>query len=199
MKDTNVEKGAHGRAQFLYDEKRKVFNMARGAAILYAAGVMAAMFAKIAITQSIWSFLGLIGAILLAVAVKASMNAAKLKALKDVGQYEYEKIKAVTDEKEWMTLLADLFMKTADGDMTLWLTVVTGGNIYMYVPEQTMKSDEIEAAVIAMINDPQKRRIYAYESFDEFEDMIMMLAANRPMKKEDDSKEICDLLLKQAL
>lgn len=198
MKDNRTEKGCRGRAEILRKAEQGFFRNACGFLVfcILAAG---AITVKKAQTQPILLLVWILAAIFVIPVIQSSKARKVLMTLQDVGNYEYEKIREITSEKEWLTLLADLFIKTPKGYMTLWLTVIAGGNIYMYVPAQAMNTEEIEENVQAFIAEKaEKRRIYAYDSFDDFEDMIMMLAANRPMKKDDDSELVCKQLLKQA-
>lgn len=199
MKENKIDKGSRGRAEILRKAEQDFFRNACGFLVfcILAAGLITVKKAQ---AQPILLLVWVFPAIFLVPVIKSSKALKALKTLQDVGNYEYEKLAESISEKEWLTLLTDLFIKTPKGYMTLWLTVIAGGNIYMYVPTQAMNKEEIEETVKNLISEKtETRRIYAYDSFDDFEDMIMMLAANKPMKKEDDSQKVCEQLLAKAL
>ncbi len=192
------QKGGVGRDAALRKEKQKSIKYACGVWIIYIIAAVVAAAAQF-LNMQIAMVLVVIGVAGFLLILKLAADLSKLKDLQGVGQYQYDQIKQIAAEKEWMTLLVDVFIMKKNEQMTLWLTVVTGGNVYMYVPEQNLSSEEIEAEVAGLIGDENgKRRIYAYENFDEYEDMIRMLAANKPMKKEDDSKQVCEGILRDA-
>ncbi len=97
-------------------------------------------------------------------------------------QDEYEKIAALTEGKTWMVLAADMVLASESGHMVLNMLVICNGNIYGYAPKQKKSREAIEAylANLLLETDISHKRPVVHESFEEFEEMVMMLAANEP-------------------
>lgn len=97
-------------------------------------------------------------------------------------QDEYEKIAALTQGKKWMVLAADMVLASESGHMVLNMLVICNGNIYGYAPKQKKSREAIEAYLtnILMEADITHKKPVVHENFEEFEEMIMMLAANEP-------------------
>lgn len=95
---------------------------------------------------------------------------------------EYEKIAALTEGKTWMVLAADMVLASESGHMVLNMLVICNGNIYGYAPKQKKSREAIEAYLtnLLMEVDITHKKPVVHEDFEEFEEMIMMLAANEP-------------------
>lgn len=95
---------------------------------------------------------------------------------------EYEKIAALVEGKSWMVLAADMVLASESGHMVLDMLVICNGNIYGYAPKQKKSREAIEAYLsnILMEADMPHKKPVVHENFEEFEEMIMMLAANEP-------------------
>lgn len=95
---------------------------------------------------------------------------------------EYEKIAALVEGKSWMVLAADMVLASESGHMILNMLVICNGNIYGYAPKQQKNREAIEAylANLLMEADITHKKPLVHERFEEFEEMVMMLAANEP-------------------
>ena len=95
---------------------------------------------------------------------------------------EYEKIASYVEGKSWMVLAADMVLASESGHMVLNMIVICNGNIYGYAPKQKKSREAIEAYLtnLLMETDVTNKKPVVHESFDEFEEMIMMLSANEP-------------------
>ena len=95
---------------------------------------------------------------------------------------EYEKIASYVEGKSWMVLAADMVLASESGHMVLNMIVICNGNIYGYAPKQKKSREAIEAYLtnLLMETDVTHKKPVVHESFDEFEEMIMMLSANEP-------------------
>lgn len=95
---------------------------------------------------------------------------------------EYEKIASYVEGKSWMVLAADMILASESGHMVLNMIVICNGNIYGYAPKQKKSREAIEAYLtnLLMETDVTHKKPVVHESFDEFEEMIMMLSANEP-------------------
>lgn len=95
---------------------------------------------------------------------------------------EYEKIASYVEGKSWMVLAADMVLASESGHMVLNMIVICNGNIYGYAPKQKKSREAIEAYLtnLLMETDVAHKKPVVHESFDEFEEMIMMLSANEP-------------------
>ena len=95
---------------------------------------------------------------------------------------EYEKIASYVEGKSWMVLAADMVLDSESGHMVLNMIVICNGNIYGYAPKQKKSREAIEAYLtnLLMETDVTHKKPVVHESFDEFEEMIMMLSANEP-------------------
>lgn len=81
-----------------------------------------------------------------------------------------------------MVLAADMVLASESGHMVLNMLVICNGNIYGYAPKQKKSREAIEAYLtnILMEADITHKKPVVHENFEEFEEMIMMLAANEP-------------------
>ena len=95
---------------------------------------------------------------------------------------EYEKIASYVEGKSGMVLAADMVLASESGHMVLNMIVICNGNIYGYAPKQKKSREAIEAYLtnLLMETDVTHKKPVVHESFDEFEEMIMMLSANEP-------------------
>lgn len=95
---------------------------------------------------------------------------------------EYEKIASYVEGKSWMVLAADMVLASESGHMVLNMIVICNGNIYGYAPKQKKSREAIEAYLTNLLveTDVTHKKPVVHESFDEFEEMIMMLSANEP-------------------
>lgn len=95
---------------------------------------------------------------------------------------EYEKIASYVEGKSWMVLAADMVLASESGHMVLNMIVICNGNIYGYAPKQKKSREAIEAYLtnLLMETDVTHKKPVVHESFDEFEEMIVMLSANEP-------------------
>ena len=95
---------------------------------------------------------------------------------------EYEKIAALVEERPWIVLAADMVLASESGHMVLNMLVICNGNIYGYAPKQKKDREAIEACLTNILNEadmPRKKPV-VHDDFEEFEEMVMMLAANEP-------------------
>ena len=96
---------------------------------------------------------------------------------------EYETIETLVHGKDWLILLADMVVACETGHMVLNMAVLCNGNIYGYAPKQRTSIDGIEACLSEILSaENSYKRPVVHEAFQEFEEMIMMLAANEPSK-----------------
>ena len=95
---------------------------------------------------------------------------------------EYEKIASYVEGKSWMVLAADMVLASESGHMVLNMIVICNGNIYGYAPKQKKSREAIDSYLtnLLMETDVTHKKPVVHESFDEFEEMIMMLSANEP-------------------
>jgi hypothetical protein len=95
---------------------------------------------------------------------------------------QYEKIAAYTADCPWIILAADMVLASESGHMILELLVISNGNIYGYAPAQKKSRESIEAylANLLMEEDIVHKKPVVHESFEEFEEMVLMLVANEP-------------------
>ena len=86
-----------------------------------------------------------------------------------------------------MVLLADLVLESTKGEMMLNMAVIYNNNIYGYAPKQRQNVEAIEELLTEILteNNVSNKRPVVHENFEEFEEMIMMLAANEPSTQQD--------------
>ena len=118
-------------------------------------------------------------------ATQAETDFARVKKLYEdqlISREEYEKIASYVEGKSWMVLAADMVLASESGHMVLNMIVICNGNIYGYAPKQKKSREAIEAYLtnLLMETDVTHKKPVVHESFDEFEEMIMMLSANEP-------------------
>lgn len=97
-------------------------------------------------------------------------------------QQEYEKIRSLTEGKSWIVLAADMVLASESGHMMLDMLVIYNGNVYGYAHAQKKSREAIEAYLtnILMEEDLIHKKPVVHETFEEFEEMVMMLSANEP-------------------
>ena len=100
---------------------------------------------------------------------------------------EYKKISEHVQGKLYMVLLADLVLESTKGEMMLNMAVIYNNNIYGYAPKQRQNVEAIEELLTEILteNNVSNKRPVVHENFEEFEEMIMMLAANEPSTQQD--------------
>ncbi len=102
-------------------------------------------------------------------------------------EHEYKKISDLVTGKLYIVLLSDLVLTGSSGDMMLNMAVIYNNNIYGYAPEQKTSVDQIEALLAQILEEAQisTKKPVVHTDFQEFEDMIMLLAANEPSVQQD--------------
>ena len=96
---------------------------------------------------------------------------------------EYMAVEEIVRGKDWLLLLADIVAAGETGHMVLNMAVICNGNIYGYAPKQSKSRDEIEACLTDILSGENSyKRPVVHEDFREFEEMVMMLAANEPSR-----------------
>lgn len=100
---------------------------------------------------------------------------------------EYKKISEHVQGKLYMVLLADLVFESTKGEMMLNMAVIYNNNIYGYAPKQRQSVEAIEELLTEILteNNVSNKRPVVHESFEEFEEMIMMLVANEPSTQQE--------------
>lgn len=95
---------------------------------------------------------------------------------------EYEKIRSLTEGKSWIVLAADMVLASESGHMMLDMLVIYNGNVYGYAPAQKKSREAIEAYLTNILTEEDliHKKPVVHENFEEFEEMVMMLAANEP-------------------
>lgn len=95
---------------------------------------------------------------------------------------EYEKIRSLTEGKSWIVLAADMVLASESGHMMLDMLVIYNGNVYGYTPAQKKSREAIEAYLTNILTEEDliHKKPVVHENFEEFEEMVMMLAANEP-------------------
>lgn len=93
----------------------------------------------------------------------------------------YQRVVSQVDGKDWMLLLSDLVIASESGHMLLNMALICNGNIYGYAPKQKKEREKIEAYLRNILSEEESvKRVVIHEDFQEFEEMVMMLAANEP-------------------
>ena len=102
-------------------------------------------------------------------------------------EHEYQIISDLVTGKLYIVLLSDLVLTGSSGDMMLNMAVIYNNNIYGYAPEQKTSVDQIEALLAQILEEAQisTKKPVVHTDFQEFEDMIMLLAANEPSVQQD--------------
>ena len=95
---------------------------------------------------------------------------------------EYEKIRSLTEGKSWIVLAADMVLASESGHMMLDMLFIYNGNVYGYAPAQKKSREAIEAYLTNILTEEDliHKKPVVHENFEEFEEMVMMLAANEP-------------------
>ena len=95
---------------------------------------------------------------------------------------EYKKIRSLTEGKSWIVLAADMVLASESGHMMLDMLVIYNGNVYGYAPAQKKSREAIEAYLTNILTEEDliHKKPVVHENFEEFEEMVMMLAANEP-------------------
>ena len=117
-------------------------------------------------------------------AFKQYMN---LKDFNSCDRKEYDKIAEIAKGKLWIVLLSDLVLSSGTGDMMLNMAVIYNNHIYGYAPKQVKSVENIEALLENILAEENMthRKPVVHDNFEEFEEMVMMLAANEPSSQQD--------------
>lgn len=100
---------------------------------------------------------------------------------------EYTKISEIVKGKLFIVLLSDLVLSSTKGEMMLNMAVIYNNNIYGYAPKQQHSVEEIEELLTELLTEENisSKKPVVHENFDEFEEMILMLASNEPSSAQD--------------
>lgn len=100
---------------------------------------------------------------------------------------EYNKISEHVQGKLYMVLLSDLVFSSTKGEMMLNMAVIYNNNIYGYAPKQRQGVEILEELLTEILSEDNisAKQPVVHETFEEFEEMIMMLAANEPSTQQD--------------
>lgn len=111
----------------------------------------------------------------------------QIKDFNSCDRKEYDKIAEIVKGKLYMVLLSDLVLSSTSGDMMLNMAIIYNNNIYGYALKQAKSIENIEALLanaLAEENISNKKPV-VHESFEDFEEMVMMLAANEPSTQQE--------------
>ena len=100
---------------------------------------------------------------------------------------EYKKISEIVQGKLFIVLLSDLVLSSTKGEMMLNMAVIYNNNIYGYAPKQHHSVEAIEELLTEILSEENTslKKPVVHDDFDNFEEMIMMLAANEPSTQQD--------------
>ena len=100
---------------------------------------------------------------------------------------EYKKISEHVQGKLYMVLLADLVFTSRKGEMMLNMAVIYNNNIYGYAPKQRQSVEALEELLAEILSEDNisAKRPVVHENFEDFEEMILMLAANEPSLQQE--------------
>ena len=110
-----------------------------------------------------------------------------IKGFNSCPEHEYKKISDLVTGKLYIVLLSDLVLTGPTGDMMLNMAVIYNNNIYGYAPKQNHSAEDIEALLAQMLEEEHisTKKPVVHNDFEEFEDMILLLAANEPSIQQD--------------
>ena len=110
-----------------------------------------------------------------------------VKEFTSCNQDEYTKISEIVKGKLFIVLLSDLVLSSTKGEMMLNMAVIYNNNIYGYAPKQQHSVEEIEELLTELLTEENisSKKPVVHENFDEFEEMILMLASNEPSGAQD--------------
>ena len=100
---------------------------------------------------------------------------------------EFKKISEIVQGKLFIVLLSDLVLSSTKGEMMLNMAVIYNNNIYGYAPKQNHGVEEIENLLSEILSEEKVslKKPVVHDNFNDFEEMIMMLAANEPSTQQD--------------
>ena len=100
---------------------------------------------------------------------------------------EYTRISEIVKGKLYMVLLSDLVLSGTMGDVMLNMAIIYNNNIYGYAPKQNQELDKIEALLESILSEENisAKKPVVHDKFEDFEEMVMMLAANEPSTQQD--------------
>ena len=100
---------------------------------------------------------------------------------------EYKKISEVVQGKLYIVLLSDLVFSSTKGEMMLNMAVIYNNNIYGYMPKQRQSIESMEELLKEILTEDNisTKQPVVHDNFEEFEEMIMMLAANEPSVQQE--------------
>ena len=100
---------------------------------------------------------------------------------------EFKKISEIVQGKFFIVLLSDLVLSSTKGEMMLNMAVIYNNNIYGYAPKQNHSVEEIEELLSEILSEEKVllKKPVVHDDFTNFEEMILMLAANEPSTQQD--------------
>lgn len=176
MKDSKLEKGTWG---YIEQWKKKTFTMI----ILWALFIAAFIGIPELVFHSRYNAFTIAGIVMVLPAARQVVQCISMMKFHSGSKEEYAVIEEMVRGKDWLLLLADLVVAGEAGHMVLNMAVICNGNIYGYGPEQNRSREEIEACLTDILSEENcYKHPVVLEDFREFEEMVMMLAANEPSR-----------------
>lgn len=111
----------------------------------------------------------------------------RVKELNSCPEEEYKKISAIVTGKLYMVLLADLIFDCPGGEKMLNMAIIYNNNIYGYAPKQTTEIEALEKMLADLLEEEKisNKKPVIHDNFEDFEEMVMMLAANEPSAEQE--------------
>lgn len=120
--------------------------------------------------------------VMLIPAVQGLKQWTRLKAFESCPENEYKKISEIVTGKLYMVLLTDLILESPSGEKMLNMAVIYNNNIYGYANIPKTDIEVIEQMLAKMLSEENisNKKPVIHDNFEDFEEMVMMLAANEP-------------------
>ncbi|WP_405318843.1 hypothetical protein [Frisingicoccus sp.] len=180
MEESKLAVGTYGYIDNLKQTEKK-------SAIIYAVFTVLLFAVPPLFLKTTFSAFTVAAVVMLIPAFQSFKQYMNLKDFKSCDREEYDKIAEIVKGKLWMVLLSDLVLSSESGDMMLNMAIICNNNIYGYAPAQAKSVENIEALLTNILaeGDISHKKPVVHNSFEEFEEMVMMLAANEPSATQD--------------
>lgn len=128
--------------------------------------------------------------VMLIPAFQGLKQSSRFKNFQSCPAEEYQKISELVTGKLYMVLLADLIFETSSGEKMLNMAVIYNNNIYGYAPCGTTDIEALEEMFTGLLEEAEisTKKPVIHTCFEDFEEMVTMLAANEPSKTQEIGK-----------
>lgn len=155
-------------------------NSCRRSMVIYFVFAIALISIPYIITRNLFNPFAIAGVVMLLPAYQSMKKYSELKPYSSCNPEYYAHCSEIVKDKLWMVLLSDLVLYGTQRKYGLDLAIIYNDNIYAYTSDSSINIEELEGDLTSLLEaiEIKNKKPIVHQSFDDFEDMLQMLAAN---------------------